>query len=246
MAIEISTPITLENLNTVYQDLRRRISSIGNVYHVKGTTYWSGIKTLDSADSGDVYNIKIDNEHPTPAGDERFYNGVNIYCKQAFSTSITDFDTKWGEYWEVLEGMLEEATTDTAGVIKLGGEENDTKNADVKEGTGIKVVRGLKLTTNGSSSKPSESSKDTPGHEGHQAYIDIPLATSDTYGVVSTNSQNFSGAKTFNDQVSIKGTLNLSEDSEVVVNSLQANSILLGGVKITAQNGVITFSAINT
>lgn len=233
MNLTLSTPVTLDNLNTVYQDLRKRIGSIGNIYHVLGTLYWSDILALSSAKTGDVYNVKIDADHPGP--DARFYNGVNVYCKSEFNTKISS--AKWAEHWEVLEGMLEEATNDTAGVIKLGTN-LDSENSETLDLLASKpVIRGVKLTEGSFSNEEEYTS-----HTDHRAYVDIPLASANTYGLMTTTSQNIAGAKTFTNGVEVKGKLNLTGNYALTANSLEVNSIRLGDVIISTTNGVVSFT----
>lgn len=247
MGTIISTPVTLDNLNKVYRDLRHRIGSIGNIYHPQGTLTWASIIALTGVNQGDVYNVKIDDNNPGPyifdsegkktdELDQRFYNGVNIYCKSSITENAIE-ESQWEAYWEVLEGMLEEATPSTAGVVKLGSTNQDTKAGDVTNET-LLINRGLKL------------SEPTGDHDGekytnHQAYVDIPVASKETYGVITNQDQAFAGPKTFNGDLTVYGNLSLKQDAEVSMNSLTANTIILGNsVKITAADGIISFTAI--
>lgn len=121
------------------------------------------------------------------------------------------------------------------------------------------VRRGLKLTSENeqdlsgdttsadldSSSKfdiNKQDAKESKSHTGHQAYIDIPVATASTYGVITNQTQTIGGAKNFNSNLSVAGQLNLTGNFETTVNGINAQSIKVGDVTITASNGVITFS----
>ena len=270
-----STVVTLDNLNTVYKDLRDRIGKIGNVYHVKGSKYWSDILSIkaNSGDdkskyivAGDVFNLILSGNTDTSetpydysGDDERLkYAGTNLICIKDVIENISS--SNWTTYFEVLEGMLEEATDDTAGVIKLGGNVTTdlvtTTGDETVSNVGV-VRRGLKLTsgnTQGPIDATSEfdidkqDAKESKSHTGHQAYIDIPVATASTYGVVTNQSQTIGGAKTFNSGVTINGQLSASGDIQltnnfkVVANGLSVKTITLDGVTISANNGVITFS----
>lgn len=270
-----STVVTLDNLNTVYKDLRDRIGKIGNVYHVKGSKYWSDILSIkaNSGDdkskhivAGDVFNLILSGNTDTSeppydysGDDERLkYAGTNLICIKDITENISS--SNWTTYFEVLEGMLEEATDDTAGVIKLGG--NVTTDPTTVTGdetvSNVGVVRrGLKLTSGNiegltdddpsltkdkSTSNYTGDSEEASSHKGHQAYIDIPVATASTYGVVTNQSQTIGGAKTFNSNLSVAGQLNLTGNFETTVNGINAQSIKVGDVTITASNGVITFA----
>ena len=234
-----STVVTLDNLNTVYQDLRKRIGNIGNIYHVQGSKTWAEFKKLTSCTQGYVYNIVLAGDS-TDSTDSRIHAGTNIICVKTFS-GVTLTDDNWENYFEVLDGMLEEATNDTSGVIKLGGGLDTGATAS----TGS-VTRGLKLTTGTDSVNNTDGQPDNKGetksHTGHQAYIDIPVATASTYGVVTNQSQTIGGAKTFNSDLSVAGQLNLTGNFETTVNGINAQSIKVGDVTITASNGVITFA----
>ena len=255
-----STVVTLDNLNAVYQDLRKRIGNIGNIYHVQGSKTWDEFKKLASCTSGYVYNIVLAGDS-TDSMDSRIHAGTNILCKNTFS-NVTLSEDNWENYFEVLDGMLEEATEDTAGVIKLGGTSNFETGASTTSGETYKTSKGtstsgvvrraLKLTegtdsVNNTGDQP-DNKGETKSHTGHQAYIDIPVATASTYGVVTNQSQTIGGAKTFNSGVTINGQLSASGDIQltnnfkVVANGLSVKTITLDGVTISANNGVITFA----
>jgi hypothetical protein len=264
-----STVVTLDNLNTVYKDLRDRIGKIGNVYHVKGSKYWSDILSIKANDgddkskhivAGDVFNLILSGNTDTSetpydysGDDERLkYAGTNLICTEDVTVDISS--SNWTTYFEVLEGMLEEATDDTAGVIKLGGNVTTTLTTTTGDETvgNVGVVRrGLKLTSGNIEDLADVTSdfdidkqdaKESKSHTGHQAYIDIPVATASTYGVVTNQSQTIGGAKTFNSDLSVAGQLNLTGNFETTVNGINAQSIKVGDVTITASNGVITFA----
>lgn len=264
-----STVVTLDNLNTVYKDLRDRIGKIGNVYHVKGSKYWSDILSIkaNSGDdkskyivAGDVFNLILSGNTDTSetsydysGDDERLkYAGTNLICIKDVIENISS--SNWTTYFEVLEGMLEEATDDTAGVIKLGGNVTTTLTTttgdEVVGNVGV-VRRGLKLTSESTRGPKDDTSdfdidnqnaKESKSHKGHQAYIDIPVATTSTYGVVTNQAQEIGGDKTLNGALSVAGQLNLKGNDPVVTNSIQASKIVLDGVTISASNGVITFA----
>ena len=247
-----STVVTLDNLNTVYKDLRDRIGSISNIYHVKGNIYWSDLLKLygeDKVSIGTVYNLVIDAFHSGPkqyelkdgeykeleAYDARFYNGINVLCIKVPTNDLTSTVYDWETYWQVLDSFLEEATDTSVGVIKTGS--NIKTAADTKLGNaGGNVELGLKLYSSTDTSSETDSAHD------HRAYIEIPVATTSTYGVVTNQAQEIGGDKTLNGALSVAGQLNLKGNDPVVTNSIQASKIVLDGVTISASNGVITFA----
>ena len=250
-----STVVTLDNLNKVYQDLRKRIGNIGNIYHVQGSKTWAEFKKLTSCTSGYVYNIVLVGDS-TDSTDSRIHAGTNILCKNTFS-NVTLSEDNWENYFEVLDGMLEEATEDTAGVIKLGGTSTNFETIasttsgetyKTSKGTSVSGVvrRALKLTEGTDSVNNTGDQPDNKGeiksHTGHQAYIDIPVATTSTYGVITNQAQEIGGDKTLNGTLSVAGQLNLKGNDPVVTNSIQASKIVLDGVTISASDGVITFA----
>ena len=246
-----STVVTLDNLNTVYKDLRDRIGKIGNVYHVKGSKYWSDILSIkaNSGDdkskyivAGDVFNLILSGNTDTSktpydysGDDERFKNGANVYCKTAFTSPISE--AKWNDYWEVLDAGLEEATDEAVGLIKTGSQIKS--ESDISTGN---IVAGLKKREGGGKTTDSTGSHD------HQTYVEIPVATTSTYGVVTNQAQEIGGDKTLNGalsvagQLTVAGQLNLKGNDPVVTNSIQASKIVLDGVTISASSGVITFA----
>ena len=224
-----STVVTLDNLNKVYKDLRDRIGKIGNIYHIQGNITWEGLKALESAKEGYVYNLIVNTSNPGPEGDERFKNGANVYCKTAFTSPISE--AKWNDYWEVLDAGLEEATDEAVGLIKTGSQIKSESNISTGN-----IVAGLKKREGGNTTTDSTGSHD------HQTYVEIPVATTSTYGVVTNQAQEIGGDKTLNGALSVAGQLNLKGNDPVVTNSIQASKIVLDGVTISASNGVITFA----
>lgn len=231
MANTYSSLVTLDNLNTVYKDLRDRIGKIGNIYHIKGNITWANLLALTAASEGDVYNLIINTDNPGRDGDGRFKNGANVYCKKAFSSKLSN--ETWDTYWEVLDAGLEEATDDNVGLIKTGS--TIKSSSSISEGN---IVAGLKKRDGTTSS----TSDNTGTSHDHQTYVEVPIATASTYGVITNQTQTIGGAKNFNSNLSVAGQLNLTGNFETTVNGINAQSIKVGDVTITASNGVITFS----
>lgn len=231
--------ITLANLNQVYRDVRERIDRLGNIYHAQGSLTWDGLMKLDKVvDSNAVYNITVDagilpGKYPddlnsTPV--EEIVNGTNVLCKQTFTSPI-DPD-KWAEYWDVLGGVLEEASDTNMGVIQLGSEIASKGNTNTGD-----VYRGVNLYHPSTSVPKEEDIKATP----HQAYVTMPIASDTTYGVVSTGEQVLAGNKTFNSDVAFKGEVSIENTNVQKINKLTTSIIQLGGIEITAQDNKIIF-----
>ncbi len=253
---ELHQLVTLKGLNTVYKDVRKRISQLGAIYHVKGNLEWKDLidatSTLYTAKNddgttgvkeGDVYNLVgipediIENKSTYPD----LYNNVNIIALQNITSTTDDIgvtDKNFRKYWNILGSVFDEATDTIPGVIKTGST-LDTEESEVESSTET-IKRGLKLN--------DSSDSDSYGEEGevqncsHQAYIDIPIASETTYGVLNTTSQTLQGNKT------LKGSLTVDSlevgNETVIMNKLNTNTLVLGGITITANNGVLTFSTI--
>lgn len=232
---KLSPVVTLDGLNTVYRQLSDRIKKLGNVYHVKGNKTWAELMALTTSTEGDVYNIidgADDKTRPVAV-----YSGCNVVCKQKISAKINV--DEWYKYWDVFEGILEEATDATPGVVKLGTK-LDTKEADVKNDTSS-VVRGLKLT--GLSDKDHVDSADSSNT--HQAYVDIPVASESTYGVVTTGTQILKGSKQLKGNLTVDGVVSV-KNNNLAVNKMQAGTMQIGHVLITETNGALSFEYNNS
>lgn len=244
--------ITLANLNQVYRDVRERIDSLGHIYHVKGSITLAGLEAFDATSTisfkqGDVYNVSVPNDkntkdpinNPDPINPndtidrDQIVDGTNIVCKRDYSLNSRPADWEFNAYWEVLSGMLEEATDDTLGVIQLGSEIASKGNTNAGN-----VYRGLNLYHKNTS--PSEAK--AAGAEEHQAYVTMPIASATTYGVVSTGEQVLAGNKKFNSDVSFEGQVTIIPNDNVqIINKLTTNSIQLGNIEITTQDNRIIF-----
>ncbi len=231
MSNKLSPVVTLDGLNTVYRKLSDRIKMLGNVYHVKGNKTWAELMALTSAKQGDVYNIingvkdTADSNRPVSV-----YAGCNVVCKKDITAAIKS--DNWYEYWDVFEGMLEEATNNTPGVIKLGTN-LDTKDAGVANDTS-EIVRGLKLSGTG------EHVDSTDAGNNHQAHITIPVASESTYGVVTTGAQILKGSKQLKGDLAIEGAVSI-KNNNVTVNKLKAGTVQIGNVTISETNGSLSF-----
>lgn len=195
--------ITLNNLNTVYTDLRDRLNEIGTIHHVKGTCLWSELQSKTANTVGDVWNI-LDRDKEGSIGSNWQY-----VTTQPSDSSIWINAADSG-YWVRLNSTLEIAKLDTAGVAKVFNTTTtgDTPNSSVTTAT-TNINRGVKLNNN------------------DRAYITENIANGSQYGLVSTVAQTFSGAKTFTnmatfeDGVLVNGTVDSG--------SLNTASLLVNG-----------------
>ena len=228
-ALNLTEFVTLKGVNQIYSDLRHRISNIGTIYHVKGSKTWSQLMALVKADQGDVYNLMVPEgtqpSNPDYPPDARMQDGSNIICIRSFSSAINPAD--WASYWDVAGGLIEVATEDTAGVIKLGNNiTDDTQTmADVTTTT---AVRGLKLDAN------------------DKAFVEIPVANkigdTYTYGLINTGNQIMKGTKTLNGDFNVTGNVEYSNTQQGTINNLVCGTLKMGNVVVTGANGVITFT----
>ena len=215
-----STIATIDNLNTVYSDIRHRIDALGDVYSVKGSLKYANLATaLEKAEPGDVYNVT-----DVPEEVKDYIDGDNVVCV------VSEDNTK---SWAKLGGIYELATDATAGLVFLGANGEDTPNEVAKTYTaGDSIKRGLKMGAT------SATDKDPAGD--HGAYITIPLAAEDTYGLVSTGVQTFSGNKT------IVGSLKVTDNVEVGDTLTVGEGTTVGDAEIngmlTVTNGNVTAS----
>ena len=181
MADTYSNVVTLETLNTVYADIIERITAVTGVWDVKGDISWSSLMNLTSANGGDIWNITDDTGAPASVK-----IGSNVACKKAFISKIDP--SKWDTYWMITSGVYDIAKNNKAGLIKIG---SDIVPAAGTTASSVNI--GLSLTS--TSNNPN------------QAYINIPIASPNTYGLVNTTAQSFAGDKTFTGNVNINGTL---------------------------------------
>lgn len=231
--------ITLANLNQVYRDVRERIDRLGNIYHAQGSQTWDGLMKLGKVEESNVvYNITLDSdiqpgkypEDPRSTPVEEIVNGTNVLCIQPFTSPIDP--NKWSEYWDVLGGVLEEASDTNPGVIQLGSGIASKENTNTGD-----VYRGVNLYHPGLSIPEAADI----GAESHQAYITMPIASAETYGVVSTGEQVLAGNKTFNSDVAFKGEVSIENTNVQKINKLTTNSIQLGTIEISTEGSKVIF-----
>lgn len=241
--------ITLDNLNQVYRDVRERIDSLGHIYHVKGSITLAGLEAFDATSTisfkqGDVYNVSApedkDTDNPDPINPndqidrDQIVDGTNIVCKRDYNLNSRPADWEFNAYWEVLSGMLDEAADDTLGVIRLGSKIASDKNTNIGN-----VYRGLNLYHE----RTSPSEVGAAKAEEHQAYITMPIASKETYGVVSTGLQELAGNKIFNSDVIFEGNVTIPNTNVQQISKLTVNSIELNGIEITARDNKIIFGS---
>lgn len=236
--------VTLKGLNTVYKDVRDRLSKLSTVYHAKGNLEWaslldhtSSVYTDGTITSNDVYNLT---EVPADLSDNTsrvdIYNNINVKVTDELVKEITEgtftsditIET-FDKYWTILGGIFEEATDEVPGLIKTG-----MTGVDTPEDPSLttSVSRGLKLTD----SSISES-HDTS----HQAYVDIPIASDSTYGLLNTGAQKIKGDKSLEGSLSVD-TLEVGNSPTVINNLNVSTSFKIGSISISENDGVLTFS----
>ena len=239
--------ITLANLNQVYRDVRERIDSLGHIYRVKGSITLAGLEAFDATSTisfkqGDVYNVSVpedkDTDNPDPINPndqidrDQIVDGTNIVCKRDYSLNSRPADWEFNAYWEVLSGMLDEAADDTLGVIRLGSKIASDKNTNTGD-----VYRGVNLYHE--STSPSEVG--AAKAKEHQAYITMPIASKETYGVVSTGPQELAGNKIFNSDVIFEGNVTIPNTNVQQISKLTTNSIQLGNIEISTEGSKVIF-----
>lgn len=74
-------------------------SVAGSVYRPKGSITFAGLKALNSATAGDVYNVT----DAFTLGSKSYPAGSNVACLKSFSSAVTPDET----YWDVLAGFVD-------------------------------------------------------------------------------------------------------------------------------------------
>ena len=256
--INQTTLVTLKGLNQVYTSVEGDISTVaGNlestrsnlqgqidtlkaIYTVRGAVTWAELLALTSAAVNDVYILTTGGSTPMPSS---LHAGDNLLCTQAFSSVITPAD--WADYWTSIGGLNNIASSTSAGILKVDISSLDTTNA-----SGLTSVdRHLKID-----------------QETDAGYVTIPAANTSTYGVVTTDAQTFAGNKTFQNNVTVTGNLGggnasfsgvasfnnsvafhgnvsfLDNANLTTVNTFTTQELVVGGITISSENGVISFS----
>lgn len=231
--------VTLNGLNTVYTDLLKRIEALGNIYHIKGSfntleDLINGVALLDDGvKEGDAYNVVNDRLDKDPTGRDVEEN-ANYVCIKKYKGNVCTINN-WTEYWFRINSAFEVANKDSLGLIKIF----EDNNWDTSPTTTEHFVNRQLLLDNTDANK-------------YKAYVSIPVASKDTYGVVDVNAQEFKGNKTFNSPATfqsgatITGKLSTSSVSDAT-NSLviaptdadtEVGDVYVGGTLTVANDAV--------
>lgn len=231
--------VTLNGLNTVYTDLLKRIEALGNIYHIKGSfntleDLINGVALLDDGvKEGDAYNVVNDRLDKDPTGRDVEEN-ANYVCIKKYKGNVCTINN-WTEYWFRINSAFEVANKDSLGLIKIF----EDNNWDTSPTTTEHFVNRQLLLDGTKANK-------------YKAYVSIPVASNETYGVVDVNAQEFKGNKTFNSPATfqsgatITGKLSTSSVSDAT-NSLviaptdadtEVGDVYVGGTLTVANDAV--------
>ena len=205
--------ITLDNLNTVYGDIRDRIDALGDVYSPKGSRSCKELNALlgdETLVQGHVYNVIVNEDNPAeslPGIIETLKDGDNVVC----------IVTAEGKKWAKLGGIYELANNNVAGLVFLG-EGTDFTNDDAN--TAGYAELGLNMGSVG------EVESDIG--IAHKTYVKVPFASEATYGLVSTEKQSFSGEKLFLNNIDVINNSSITVKDGGINTSISARSISVG------------------
>ena len=205
---DFSPVVSLYNLNQIYTDLNNRIESLNTVYNPKGSDTKTGVTAKTEHTTGDVWNITdaFTNAGVSIPADT---NWVYVTAKPDIAAE-NYFAAAGSGYWVRVGSFLDIARDDKAGLVCTGA--NSIDSADDADGTSFDRGLKLKATTN-------------------KAYITIPAATASSYGVITTGTQTFAGAKTFSNNVTVSsGNLAVSNGNL----SVSGTATISGGSATTA------------
>lgn len=227
--------VTLNGLNTVYTDLLKRIEALGNIYHIKGSfdTLEELIDGVTEATEGDAYNVVNDRLDKDPT-DRDVEENANYVCIKGYTGVGVCTRENWTEYWFRINSAFEVANDKSLGLIRIYG----ANEGDTPSNTGNKVVDFV--------------SRKLLLDEDDKAYVNIPVASNDTYGVVDTHAQTFAGNKTFEGEghfksgVHITGKLETASASGSLCSLIiaptdadtEVGDVYVGGTLTVANDGV--------
>ena len=219
--------VTLNGLNTVYTDLLKRIEALGNIYHIKGSyetldALINGVESKDptkpAAEPGDAYNVVNDRFDKDPSGKDAKENANYVCIKKYFNGECTM--TNWTEYWFRVNSAFEVANKDSLGLIKLFEDNNWDTASDTKD----TVVNRQLLLDNTDANK-------------YKAYVSIPVASNETYGVVSNQNQTFGGNKTFEGEGHFKSGVHITGKLETASASGSLCSLIIAPTDANTEVG---------
>ena len=210
--------VTLNGLNTVYTDLLKRIEALGNIYHIKGSfdTLDALINGVAKATEGDAYNVVNDRLDADPTGRDVEEN-ANYVCIKGYTGVGVCTRENWTEYWFRINRAFEVANDKSLGLIRIFPKTNEdippSAGGDTPSDTGNKVVDFV--------SRKLLLDKDD------KAYVNIPVAANDTYGVVDTHAQTFAGNKTFEGEGHFKSGVHITGKLETASASGSLCSLII-------------------
>ena len=247
--------VTLNGLNTVYTDLLKRIEALGNIYHIRGSfdTLEELIDGVTEATEGDAYNVVNDRLDKDPTGRDVKEN-ANYVCIKKYKGSVCTINN-WTEYWFRVNSAFEVANDKSLGLIRIFPKTNE----DIPPSAGGDTPH----TVEGNSFPPKEGNNSSGTtykfvsrklllDKDDKAYVNIPVAANDTYGVVDTHAQTFAGNKTFEGEghfesgVHITGKLETASASgslcSLIIAPTDANTevgdVYVGGTLTVANDAV--------
>lgn len=221
---QLSPVVSLYNLNQVYTELNNRIESLNKIWTVKGTCTWAQLKTKTDAAANDVWNVSDTDDWGIEGGNWAFTTTQP-------SSAINYITVASGKYWYRLGGILEYASPNAAGVAKVFTPTSTTDGTAASSANGNSAANtGTGLLTRGVYT------------ENNTLYTTLPIASLNTYGVITVGAQSFNGEKTFNNGVIVNGTISTPAGSTAalsVTGGTAAGSLNTGTLSVTNDLAVI-------
>ena len=223
--------VTLNGLNTVYTDLLKRIEALGNIYHIKGSykTLEELIDGVTKATEGDAYNVVNDRLDKDPTGRDVEEN-ANYVCIKGYTGVGVCTRENWTEYWFRINSAFEVANDKSLGLIRIFPKTNE----DIPPSAGGDTPH----TVEGNSFPPKEGNNSSGTtykfvsrklllDKDDKAYVNIPVAANDTYGVIDTHAQTFAGNKTFEGEGHFKSGVHITGKLETASASGSLCSLII-------------------
>ena len=223
--------VTLNGLNTVYTDLLKRIEALGNIYHIKGSypTLEELIDGVTEATEGDAYNVVNDRLDKDPT-DRDVEENANYVCIKGYTGVGVCTRENWTEYWFRINSAFEVANDKSLGLIRIFPKTNE----DIPPSAGGDTPH----TVEGNSFPPKEGNNSSGTtykfvsrklllDKDDKAYVNIPVAANDTYGVVDTHAQTFAGNKTFEGEGHFKSGVHITGKLETASASGSLCSLII-------------------
>ena len=171
---------------------------------------------MTTATEGDAYNVVNDRLDKDPT-DRDVEENANYVCIKGYTGVGVCTRENWTEYWFRINSAFEVANDKSLGLIRIFPKTNEdippSAGGNTPSDTGNKVVDFV--------SRKLLLDKDD------KAYVNIPVAANDTYGVVDTHAQTFAGNKTFEGEGHFKSGVHITGKLETASASGSLCSLII-------------------